>query len=271
VTIPNFGDVPFCNREDIAYPPPVEVIAPKAAGPSLVVCDHASNRVPGRLCRLGLPRDALHRHIAWDIGAASVARRLAARLGTTAVLSGVSRLVIDCNRPLGHPTSICETSDGTPVPGNQALETAQVRQRAANYFYPYHGAISTHLERIEETRADVAALIAVHSFTPVLGGQPRPWHVGVLWNRDRRLAVPLIEALRADGDLVVGDNEPYSGRDSNFTVDVHGGAYGRPHVAIEIRQDQLADEEMAGRWGERLAALLMPMLALPENRSRRLY
>lgn len=260
----------LCFQDDAASPP-VEVLAPRAAEPSLIVCDHASNQVPGRLSGLGLPRDALNRHIAWDIGAATVARRLAARLGTTAVLSGVSRLVIDCNRPLGHPTSICATSDGTLVPGNHALESAQIRQRAAAYFYPYHGAISTHLGRIEEAGAGVAALIAVHSFTPAMNGQRRPWHVGILWNKDPRLALPLIEALRAGGDLVVGDNQPYSGRDSNYTVDVHGGAYGRPHVSIEIRQDQLGDDAMADRWGDRLADLLLPLLALPENRLRRFF
>ena len=249
----------------------VEVLAPKAAGPSLVVCDHASNQVPRDLADLGLPREALCRHIAWDIGAATVARRLASRLGTTAVLSGVSRLVIDCNRPLGHPTSICATSDGTSVPGNHELESEHVCQRAANYFYPYHGAISSHLGRIEELRAEVAALISVHSFTPEMGGQVRPWHVGILWNRDPRLAVPLIEALRASGDLVVGDNQPYSGRDCNYTVDLHGGSFGRPHVSIEIRQDQLGEEAMADSWGDRLADLLIPLLALPENRMRRLY
>ncbi len=258
-------------REDDIPRPPVEVLAPRAAGPSLVVCDHASNRVPGRLADLGLTRQALGRHIAWDIGAAAVARRLACRLGATAILSGVSRLVIDCNRPLGHPTSICATSDGTVVPGNQALEDEHIHRRAADYFYPYHGAISTHLGRIEAVRAEVAAVIAVHSFTPLMAGQARPWHVGVLWNRDPRLAVPLIEALRASGDWVVGDNQPYSGRDCNYTVDLHGGAAGRPHVSIEIRQDQLAADAMADRWGDRLADLLIPLLALPENRTRRLY
>ena len=199
----------------------------------LVVCDHASNRVPGRLCRLGLPRDALHRHIAWDIGAASVARRLAARLGTTAVLSGVSRLVIDCNRPLGHPTSICETrATGRRFRAIRPWRPPRSVSALRQLFLPLsRGDLDPSRTGSKKRGPDVAALIAVHSFTPVLGGQPRPWHVGVLWNRDRRLAVPLIEALRADGDLVVGDNEPYSGRDSNFTVDVHGGAYGRPHLS----------------------------------------
>jgi predicted N-formylglutamate amidohydrolase len=249
----------------------VDVFSPQAIVPRLVVCDHASNRVPSPLVDLGLPKDALNRHIAWDIGAAQVSRRLASRLGATAVLSDVSRLVIDCNRPLGHPTSICAASDGTPVPGNSGLEIEQARLRANEYFYPYHGAISIHLTRIERASAEVAALIAVHSFTPSLDGRPRPWDVGVLWNKDPRLAVPLIARLRAGGDLAVGDNKPYSGRDSNFTMDTHGSAYGRPHVSIEIRQDRLSDEAAADRWGDRLAEALIPLLALPENRRRKFY
>jgi len=250
---------------------PVDVYAPEATAPSLIVCDHASNQVPERLSDLGLPQEALRRHIAWDIGAASVARRLASRLGATAVLSGVSRLVIDCNRPPGHATSICPLSDGTSVPGNHDLGREHVRLRVAEYFYPYHGAISTHLERIEGASRRVSALISIHSFTPAMDGRPRPWHVGVLWNKDPRLAVPLIAALREDGDLMVGDNQPYSGRESNYTVDVHGGSYGRPHVSIEIRQDQLASETEASQWGDRLADVMAPLLGLPENRLRRLY
>jgi predicted N-formylglutamate amidohydrolase len=249
----------------------VEILVPETSIPSLVVCDHACNLVPNQLADLGLSREILSRHIAWDIGAASVARRLASRLGATAVLSGVSRLVIDCNRPLGHSTSICPASDGTPIPGNCALENEHIRQRETQYFYPYHGAISTQLRRLEDIFVEVAAVIAVHSFTPVMNGQARPWHVGILWNRDPRLAVPLIEALRSGGDLVVGDNQPYSGRECNYTLDLHGGSCGRPHVSIEIRQDQLGDEEMALRWGDRLAELLIPLLALPENRLRKLY
>lgn len=251
--------------------PPVEVRNPDAANRCLVVCDHASNRVPPRLGGLGLSPDALVRHIAWDIGAAAVARRLAARLDATAVLSRVSRLVIDCNRPLGHETSICETSDGTGVPGNRRLDESGVRQRATDYFYPYHGAISTQLGRIEADGSGTAAIVAVHSFTPRMNGRARPWHVGVLWNRDPRLAVPLIDALKADPDLVVGDNRPYSGRKANYTVDLHGGSCGRPHVSIEIRQDLLADDGMAADWGDRLADIMIPLLALPENRARRIY
>jgi predicted N-formylglutamate amidohydrolase len=248
----------------------VECLGLKHYAPILVVCDHASNRVPAHLGNLGLAPDALGQHIGWDIGAAVVARRLADRLAATAVLSKVSRLVIDCNRPVGHPTSICPTSDGTVIPGNRELNDAQARGRAETYFYPYHGAIAAQLERIEAT-GQAAALVAVHSFTPCMAGVPRPWHVGVLWNRDPRLALPLIEGLRRDPALVVGDNEPYSGRQSNYTADLHAGACGRPHVSIEIRQDLLARDAAAQGWGDRLAELLAPLLALPENRVKRIF
>jgi len=232
----------------------------------LLCCDHASHHVPPALGQLGLPPEELTRHIGWDIGAAAVAQGLSRRLKATAVLSGVSRLVIDCNRPLGHPTSICAESDGTLVPGNQAL-SAEDRAGRAAWYHPYHAALAGQLDRLEQA-GGVAALIAIHSFTPHMGGNARPWHVGVLWNRDPRLAVPLIEALRRRGDLVVGDNEPYSGRLANHTVDTHGGAQGRPHVSIEIRQDLLAAAAGIGRWVALLAELLPPILARPELASR---
>ncbi len=248
----------------------VELVDAEAEAPLLIICDHASNRIPPHMGRLGLPPAELGRHIAWDIGAASVCRRLVCRLGATAVMSTVSRLVIDCNRPPGHPTSICSVSDGTTVPGNQDLSSAEVASRTRRYFRPYHEAIRTQLNRLEKG-GDTAMLVAIHSFTPVLGGQARPWEVGILWNRDPRLALPLIDALRADCGYNVGDNEPYSGRNSNYTVDLHGDAYGRPHVSIEIRQDQISDEAGAQYWGDLLAELLACRLADPTGRRRRLF
>ncbi|MDR3437494.1 N-formylglutamate amidohydrolase [Telmatospirillum sp.] len=250
---------------------PVEVFGADRGVPILVVCDHASNNVPEDLNDLGLSTEALGRHIGWDIGAAVVARRLADRLGVTALLSRVSRLVIDCNRPLGHPTSIPRISDGTDIPGNATLTDREEKLRADAYFHPYHRAISHQLDRLDAQSAEATALVAIHSFTPAMNGSARPWHVGVLWNRDPRLAVPLIGALGAAGDLVVGDNQPYSGRDSNYTVDVHGEAFGRAHVSIEIRQDLIADDAGARQWGDRLAEILTPLLACPENKIRRIY
>ncbi len=185
-------------------------------------------------------------------------------------MSTVSRLVIDCNRPPGHPTSICAVSDGTAVPGNQTLSAAEAADRVRQYFRPYHEEIRNQLHRLEK-RVDTAMLVAIHSFTPVLGGRARPWEVGVLWNRDPRLAMPLIDGLRTDGGFTVGDNEPYSGRESNYTVDLHGDTFGRPHVSIEIRQDQIANEEGASYWGDLLADLLARVLADPASRCRRMF
>lgn len=256
----SFGPGPSATGEAA-----VELFAPEALAPVLVLCDHASNHVPVDMAHLGLPADELKRHIAWDIGAAEVARRLARRLDATAVLSAVSRLVIDCNRPIGHPASICPTSDGTEVPGNKTISDAQAALRAERFYWPYHRAIAAQLARIE-AKAGMAALIAVHSFTPALRGEVRrPWHVGILWNRDGRLAEPLIDALRRHDHLCVGDNEPYSGRLCNHTTDTHGAAHGRPHVSIEIRQDEIASREGAHRWADFLADLLAPMLSGQEG------
>lgn len=236
----------------------VEVIEqPPGSRPLLLVCDHASARVPAGLNDLGLPSQELYRHIGWDIGAAAVTRRLAEILSVPAILSTVSRLVIDCNRRLGHPTSIPETSDGTWIPANQALTPAAIEQRAMRYFHPYHRAIEHHLESLERGGTP-ASIIAIHSFTPVMDGFVRPWEAGVLWNEDGRLALPLMQALRQHG-LCVGDNEPYSGRTANYTVDTHGGDYGRLHVSIEIRQDLIADEVGAIRWAKLLGEV-MPLI-----------
>lgn len=225
-----------------------------ATAPCLIICDHASNHVPADLAGLGLAASDLERHIAWDIGAAALARRLAQGLGATAVLSRISRLVIDCNRRLGTPTSICALSDGVAVPGNRDLSDAEAGRRAGLYFDPYHGEIARQLDRLSHHGA-IAGLLAIHSFTPIMDNNPRPWHAGVLWNHDDRLAKPLIEALRREGDLEVGDNEPYSGRLANYTLDRHGEARKIAHVSLEIRQDLLADEASILAWGDRLVRI----------------
>lgn len=252
-----------------ADPPAFEIHGGGATAPILLVCDHASKRVPPSLGGLGLSAQELTRHIGWDIGAAAVTRELAKLLGATAVLSGVSRLVIDCNRPIGDETSVPSVSDGVRIPGNQALDASAVAARAAAWFHPYHDAIGRQIERLER-RAPVAALIAVHSFTPVMEGRARPWPVGVLWNRDPRLPVPVIEGLRGQG-LAVGDNEPYSGRDGLYTVDRHAAEEGRPHITFEIRQDELGRRGAPRRWAVLLAELLKPLLARPEMAERRSY
>ena len=229
--------------------------------PALVVCDHASNAVPARLEALGLNADALHRHIAWDLGAGQLAQRLARRLRVPLVMAGYSRLVIDCNRHPDEPGSILAVSDAERVPGNLALGAAERKARREEIFDPYHAAIGQALQQLTED-VPAPALIAVHSFTPVMRGVRRPWHCGILWDRDDRMPLPLLEALRGEPGLEVGDNEPYSGRDpSDYTISVHAERQGWPHVCIEVRQDLLATSAGIEQWSERLAAPLAAILA----------
>ncbi len=248
-------------------PPAFEVLPGARHCAVLVSCDHASNRVPRQLGSLGLDPALLQTHISWDIGAAAVTRGLAARLGSTAVLAGYSRLVIDCNRRLDDASSIPVVSDGQLIPANQALEAAERARRAAACFQPYHDALSRELSRLAEA-GSAPLLVAVHSFTPVMKGQRRPWDCGVLWDRDPHVASRLLESLRARGDLVVGDNEPYSGRHpADYTVDHHAEAHGRPYACIEIRQDLLGDAAGIARWTSILAEALEPIVERP-NRAR---
>jgi predicted N-formylglutamate amidohydrolase len=239
-------------------PAPVQLYHRERDRGVLLVCDHASNAVPARCAGLGLSADALGRHIGWDIGAAAVTRQLADALAAPAVLAGYSRLVIDCNRDPADPTSIPETSDGVVVPGNCGLAPEERAARQDAIFAPYHAAIEAAIAAC----AAPPALVAVHSFTPVMGGKARPWHVGILWDEDPRLPVPLLAALRADPALVVGDNEPYSAREpQGYTVRHHAVRRGLPHVAIELRQDLVGTDAGAASWAARLAAALAPLLA----------
>ncbi len=242
-------------------PAAFELVNAEGKAPFLLICDHASRRVPKALSSLGLEEWQLLRHIGWDIGAAEVARRLAHYFEAPLLLAGYSRLVIDCNRRLGDPSSIPEASDGVAVPGNRGLAEADAALRVAELYRPYHAAIDAALARWQG-RGRVPALVSVHSFTPVFAGFERPWHIGVLWDQDPRIAVPLIAALgRAEG-VVVGDNEPYSARvPQGYSVSVHAAARGYPHVAIELRQDLVDTQHGAAQWAERLAAALAPILA----------
>ena len=223
--------------------PPCCIVNAAGRTPLVLTCDHASHAVPESLGNLGLDSRDLKRHIGWDIGAAEVTRRLAERFDAPAVFSGYSRLVIDCNRKPGSETSILEVSDGTAIPGNLGLDPAAAARRAEALFTPYHQAIASVLERIR--RAGSAPIFAaIHSFTPKLNGFARPWHFGVLWDQDLRVARPLIEALRANPGLVVGDNEPYSGRDHvGFSQDFHTSSAGIPSVLVEIRDDLISHRD----------------------------
>jgi predicted N-formylglutamate amidohydrolase len=254
-------DLPARNLLAPDEAPPFEIEAHGRRWPALLVCDHASRRIPRALADLGLPESALHRHIAWDIGAAQLVRALAATLEIPAVLAGYSRLVIDCNRHLEDPSSIVSESDGQTIPGNAMVSAAQREARARACFWPYHRAVDQALVELAHGE-QVPAVIAIHSFTPQMLGVTRPWHCGILWDRDSRIVVPLIEALRAEEGLVVGDNEPYSGRHpADYTIGVHAENRGWPHVCIEIRQDLIADSTGVEAWSQRLARALTPILS----------
>ena len=244
---------------------PAEILNPDGAASYVLNCDHASHAIPRAYDALGLGRDALGRHIAWDIGAGELVRRLSASLDAVAVLAGVSRLVIDCNRALDSPASIVAESDGIPVPGNARVDPLEAERRAAHYFWPYHRAVDAALEaRLD--RGAVPALIAVHSFTPEMDGIARPWHIGILWDSDTRLARRLIGILGAQDGIVVGENQPYSGReDAGFSMHHHGGRRGIPNVLIEVRQDLIDTPAGVERWAAVLDGALRQVLDETES------
>lgn len=239
-------------------PPPFAVHYAEGASPFVLLADHAGQRVPRALGDLGLAQAELDRHIGWDIGIDGTTRLLAAQLDAFAITQAYSRLVIDCNRPHASPTLIAPVSDGTVVPGNQALTPAQRERRIEEIFAPYHARIAAELDaRAAAGRPTI--LLAMHSFTPRMNGFERPWQAGVLYNRDGRFAHALREALQAEG-LVIGDNEPYAVSDaSDYAVPVHAEARGLPHVELEIRQDLIADAAGQREWAQRLARLLAPL------------
>ncbi len=244
---------PLLARDE---PAPVTLHNENGPSPFLIVADHAGNFMPRRLARLGVSEAECQRHIAWDIGIAAVSRLVADALDASLAQQNYSRLVIDCNRAPGSETSIPELSELTSVPGNIGLSDAAKAARVREIFRPYHDAIESELDRRRQASRP-AALISMHSFTPVFMGESRPWHAGVLYNRDPRFAHILMVLLKREAGLVVGDNEPYSVTDaSDYTIPVHGERRGLHHVAIEIRQDLIADDKGQREWGALLARLL---------------
>lgn len=237
-------------------PAPVLVLRPRGASPLVLACDHAGRRIPLRLGRLGLPNAELGRHIAWDIGAFAVSRRISRTLDATLVAQRYSRLVIDCNRPPEAESQIPRVSERTAVPGNLDLSAEEEEARRREIFQPYHDRITAILDS-RAARARPTVLIAMHSFTPVYEGVERPWHIGTLYGRDARLAHALHRLLVAEGRFVVGDNEPYSVSDAyDRTIPLHGEQRGLVHVGLEIRQDLIADEAGQAEWAAILARLL---------------
>ena len=237
-------------------PPAFAMERPEGASDFLLVCDHASRRIPASLGNLGLDETQLAAHVAWDIGAAQVARRMSALLDATLVLQNYSRLVVDCNRPPGAPSSIPMQSEYARITGNENLSIEAVNDRVAAIFTPYHAAIRDLIDERRDAGRNTV-LVSVHSFTPVYLRKARPWHAGLMFRHDRRLGEALLSLLRRDPGLQVGDNEPYAISDStDYTIPFHGESRQIAHVGIEIRQDLIADEPGQEAWATRLSTLL---------------
>jgi predicted N-formylglutamate amidohydrolase len=250
-------------------PRPVGEERLQGASPFLLIADHAGSAVPEKLGDLGVSAEDINRHIGIDIGIHGVSQRLSALLDAPYIFQPFSRLVIDCNRPPGHPTSIVPLSDGTHIPANLELPAAQAQLREQEIFWPYQRAIAGQIARMR-LAGNPPAVIAMHSFTPRHGDYPapRPWHVGVLFNRDDRLARTLIALLEAEGDLTVGINEPYAVDDTgDYAVPVHCEKGGLLHVELEIRQDLIETPKGQSDWAARLARLLPDALRAAEAKA----
>ena len=223
----------------------------------IIVADHAGARIPRRLANLGLPDSELQRHIAWDIGALSVARQVAQTIDAPLVAQNYSRLVIDCNRDPRMPTSIPRISELSEIPGNIGLSATEIAARRAEIFDPYHRRVRELLDRRQASGRRVI-LVAQHTMTDVYKGARRQMHAAVLYNRDRRFAGVVLEMLRRERQLVIADNEPYFVSDeTDYTIPHHAEARSLPHVEIEIRQDLVDDEAGQAEWAARIAGVLM--------------
>ena len=230
-----------------------EIVPGRRDAGLLLICDHAVNALPAGYGTLGLSADQLERHIAYDIGALEVTKRLAEKLVVPAISTRFSRLLIDVNRGLDDPTLIMRLSDGAVVPGNRHVDAAERERRVCHYYEPYHLGIDNLIE--QGVAAGVPpVLLSVHSFTPTWKGIPRPWHAAILWDRDYRFSVPLLDALRSDERILVGENQPYDGKLAGDCMWQHGTRRGLAHTIIEVRQDLIAKRDGQAEWAERIAA-----------------
>lgn len=243
--------------------PAFEIIGGDAAGGLLFLCDHAQATIPAGYADLGLTREQLGRHIAFDIGAEAVTRSLAAAFDAPAVMSRFSRLLIDPNRGTDDPTLVMRIADGAIVPGNARIGQEEIDDRIARFYAPYDRAITATLDAMHAIRPN-PVVVSMHSFTPSMKGIARPWDITVIWDFDPRLNRALLDALRRESDLVVGENEPYQGGYAGDTIDRHCLRRGLAHALVEIRQDLIGDAASAQAWGERLAGILRPLLANPD-------
>ncbi|PBC19908.1 MULTISPECIES: N-formylglutamate amidohydrolase [unclassified Mesorhizobium] len=222
----------------------------------VLLADHARRDLPDEYGSLGLPAAEFDRHIAYDIGVEAVTRELAGLLDVPAVLANFSRLLIDPNRGEDDPTLIRQLYDGTVVPGNYPIAPQERERRLDRFYRPYHDAVGAVIASVAQASGRAPFIFSVHSFTPVMQGRQRPWHVGILWDRDDRVARPLIDMLAQDKNLIVGDNEPYDGALRGDTMFRHAIVNGYAHALIEIRQDLIADQKGALAWAERLAPIV---------------
>jgi predicted N-formylglutamate amidohydrolase len=242
-------------------PPPFICYNDLGKSPVLLVADHASPLFPAAMNQLGLADEVLDRHIAWDIGSDKLAYFLAEQLDAQLILAGFSRLIVDPNRKLEDPSAFVEISDGVAIPGNLDLNEKQKALRVQSFFKPYHDQIAAGLKRFSENGI-VPAMISVHTCSPVFDRVVRPWHIGIMWDKDPRIAVPLIQRFEQMEGICIGDNEPYSGRHPHdFTIDHHAEPAGLPHVGIEVRQDLVDSKAGARKWAAILAAALADILA----------
>lgn len=231
------------------------------ASPVLLVADHASPFFPARMNQLGLADWVLERHVAWDIGSDKLAKFLADSLDAPLVLAGFSRLIVDPNRKIEDSSAFAKISDGIAIPGNMDLGDEQKALRVQSFFKPYHDRITQQLDQFTANGV-VPAMIAVHTCSPVFDRIVRPWHIGIMWDKDPRIPVPLIRHFENQEGICVGDNEPYSGRHPNdYTIDHHAEPAGLPHVGLEVRQDLVDTEEGAREWAGILARGLKPILS----------
>jgi len=246
-----------------------EILPGDAASGLVFLCDHATNIVPADYGDLGLPPSEFERHIAYDIGAEGVTRGLAARFDAPAAMSRFSRLLIDPNRGADDPTLLMRLSDGAVIPGNAKADAAERQRRIDRFWAPYDDAIGRTIKAALAT-GRVPSIVSIHSFTPVWKGVPRPWHAGILWDADPRLALPLVDALQAEGEVTVGDNEPYHGALENDVLYRHATRRGLPHALIEVRQDLISTEDGIAEWVHRIATALAAIRFAPELGERRM-
>jgi predicted N-formylglutamate amidohydrolase len=250
---------------------PFEVIEGDRSLGIVLLADHARRALPEEYGDLGLPPAEFQRHIAYDIGVEAVTRRLAELTGAPAVIAGFSRLLIDPNRGEDDPTLIRQLYDGTVVPGNYPMAPQERERRLDRFYRPYHEAVGAMVASVAEASGAAPFIFSVHSFTPVMQGRARPWHAGVLWDLDDRVARPLIEMLAEDPQIVVGDNEPYDGALRGDTMYSHAIVNGFAHALLEIRQDLIADDAGADAWATRLAPIVDAINRRPDIHVVRQY